>query len=522
MGCLFSRHAPSQTTVVTNPKSKAEEPPDVAPATSGVYESEPRLRWLTSSPSGVSSQSKRSISIHYDTQSRVQLHKPIYIALQSYTKTDANHLSVEAGDELEFLEEINSSELHVNHLRTGLSGHIAKNLVRLEPKTPLRLAISDRGIIQQCLMQFNSPGTYLIRRSANGNDFVMSISQYNEQHNTFDWHYLICRNPSNHCFYFSQEDRLKNLSFSSFQQLVNDARVRSIIPLTKTLPYFIEFEEDVWKIPFTALHIDRKIGQGDFGEVSAATWHRGRAIISVAVKKLIIRGVTTTVEREIEAMKKLRNIYIVTLYGISQNPTTDEILIVTELMENGDLKSWLKQSSDLPQYSTLLRICKDISSGMTYLEFRNYVHRDLACRNILLGPHESFVKIADFGLSTLVITDDNDQREQAHSEKLPVRWLAPELLDNQASYSIKSDVWSFGILLIELWLKGGDPYDGKHLTWIQSAVSGGFVHEKPASCPDDFYQSVICKCLQFSPNDRPTFAALRQLFERWYKEAIGH
>jgi tyrosine-protein kinase Src len=112
--------------------------------------------------------------------------------------------------------------------------------------------------------------------------------------------------------------------------------------------------------------------------------------------------VTSTVEREIEAMKKLRNIYIVTLYGISQNPVTDEILMVTELMENGDLKSRLKPSPNLPEYSTLLRFSKDISSGMTYLELRNYVHRDLACRNILLGPYENFVKTADFGLSYLL------------------------------------------------------------------------------------------------------------------------
>ena len=517
MGCPFSRSSRSPELLPEIKSTPHEEEPSARP-----YELEPSIQFLRSSPSTASVASRRSISIHYDPQSRIQLHTPIYIALQSSPKTDPIHLSVEEGDELAFIEKINTSELRVNHLRTGLSGRIARNLVQLDVNTPLRLAVDDRGIIERCLMQYNVPGAYLIRRSSNGTDFVLSISQYNEEHGKYDWHYLICVNPSNHCFYFSQEDRLKDLFFPSFQRLISDERVRSVIPLTKILPHSIEFEEDVWKIPFTALHIDRKIGEGHYGEVFAATWHRGHTKISVAAKKLHIRGVTTTVEREIEAMKKLRNIYIVTMYGISHNPATDEILIVTEMMENGDLKSWLKRSTDLPQYSTLLRICKDIASGMTYLEFRNYVHRDLACRNILLGPHESFVKIADFGLSTLVKTDDTDQREQAHSEKLPVRWLAPELLDNQASYSIKSDVWSFGILLIELWLKGGDPYAGQHLTWIHSAVSSGYVHEKPAPCPDEFYQTVICKCLQFTPNDRPSFARLRNLFEHWYKEATGH
>jgi len=527
MGCIFSRFfsrkSPSSPKDNENPGKF--ELTEITDRESHHYASEPNYL----SPVSLTPPQSRptsfvpepSIVIPQEIQSRVQLHTPIYVAIQSYQKTEDTHISVNEGDEMELIEEINSSELHVNHLRSGLSGIISKTFVRLDMDTPLRLAVNDRGIIQQCLMQYNLPGAYLIRRSAsNPNDFVISISQYNEQHNTFDWHYLISIHSSNNCFYFSQEERLKNIFFSSFQQLIADDRVRAVIPLTKILPYSIEFEEDIWKIPFAALNIKHKIGEGQFGEVSYATWHKGHTTISVAVKKLHIRTVTNTIEQEIEAMKKLRNIYIVTLYGISQNPITNEILIVTELMEAGDLKSWLKRSPNLLEYSTLLRFSKDISSGMTHLEFRNYVHRDLACRNILLGPHESFVKIADFGLSTIVNKNDTKQRQQAQSEKLPVRWLAPELLDNQAAYSIKSDVWSFGILLIELWLKGGDPYGEEHLTWIQSAVSDGYVHKKPADCPDDFYETVIFQCLKFEPKDRPSFTALRQLFEKWLKDIV--
>ena len=522
MGCPFSRRSFRKTAPPVSYGGVKQEPPwfttDIGQP--DLYRQEPDYLSPTPTlPRSVSLQPKPSVLIPPEAQSRVQLHTSIYVATQSYHKTDDTHISVEQGDEMELIEEVNSSELRVNHLRSGLTDIVPKAYLRLDANTPLRLAVNDRGIVQQCLLQYNVPGAYLIRRSAGSpNDFVMSISQYNEQHNTFDWHYLISTHSSDHTFYFSQEDQLKNLSFSSFQQLIANERVRTVIPFTKILPYSVEFEEDVWKIPFAALNIKQKIGEGQFGEVSRASWHKGRTSISVAVKKLHIRGVNSTVEREIEAMKKLRNIYIVTLYGISQNPATDELLIVTELMENGDLKSWLKRSTNLPDYSTLLRFCKDISSGMTYLEFRNYVHRDLACRNILLGPHESFVKIADFGLSIIVQTDDTDQRQQAHSEKLPVRWLAPELLDNQATYSIKSDVWSFGILLIELWLKGGDPYGKEHVTWIQSAVSGGYVHEKPTDCPEDFYQSVICQCLKFEPNERPSFSALRKLFEKLLKD----
>ena len=123
-----------------------------------------------------------------------------------------------------------------------------------------------------------------------------------------------------------------------------------------------------------------------------------------------------------------------------------------------------------------------------------------------------FVKIRYFGLSVMVDKNDRNQHQQTLSEKLPTRWLAPELLDDQAAYSIKSDVWSFSILLIELWLKGGDPHS--HV-WIQSAVSNGYVHKKPSDCPDDFYKAVICQCLKFKAIDRPRLSDLRRLLEKW-------
>ncbi|CAF4020361.1 unnamed protein product [Rotaria sp. Silwood1] len=481
-------------------------PPLLSTVPSSVPPIVPRTRALVPAPVS-------STSISQNSRSRVQLYTPIYVAIETYSKTKDTHISFELGDEMELIEEINSLELHVNHLRSSRDGIIPKNFVQLNKEIPLRLAVNDAGIIQQCLMHYNVSGAYLIRRSAtNPEAFVLSISQFNKQYNTFYWHYLICINRSNNCFYFAKEETLRNIFFSSFQKLISDERVRNFIPLTEILPESIKFEEEIWKIPFDEIKIENKIGEGQFGEVFRANWYKDQRTIPVAVKKLHIHGFTNIIEREIEAMKKLTNLYIVTLYGISQNSTTNEIFVVTELMENGDLKSWLKQLPNLPEYSTLLRFARDISSGMTYLEYRNYVHRDLACRNILLGSNGNFVKIADLGLSIMI---DTDQRHEAHSEKLPIRWLAPELIENQAAYSIKSDVWSFGILLIELWLKGGDPYHNQHITWISSAVSTGYVHEKPSDCPIEFYECMICQCLKFKANDRPSFAALKQLLDKW-------
>ncbi|CAF4215675.1 unnamed protein product, partial [Adineta steineri] len=383
-------------------------------------------------------------------------------------------------------------------------------------ETPLRLGIYGLGIIQQCLVRHNVLGAYVIRNSASSpNGFVLTILQGNEQYNTLTWDYLIWIHPSNKCFFFPQEVTLQHTFFSSFRQLINDERVRSVIPLTEILPYSIEFDEKIWNIPFDDLKIEEKISGGYFGEVARANWHIKDRIIPIAVKKLHVNGVNKAVEREIDAMKNLANLHIISLYGISQSPVTNELLIITEFMQNGDLKAWLKKLPNLPEFSVLLSFAKDIATGMAYLEHRNYVHRDLACRNILLSRCSKKVKIADFGLSTIIDTNDTGRREEALSQKLPTRWLAPELLNDQAAYSIKSDIWAFGIVLIEIWLKGDDPYAENIHAWIQSAVSTGHVHEKPDLCPNDFYEKIICECLKFQANDRPTFSNLRQSLGKW-------
>jgi len=458
----------------------------------------------------------RSITVPPQHQSHVQLHIPIYVALQSHSSTQDGHLSFDEGDEMELIGELNLDELRVNHLRSGLSGIVLKNFVQLDLNTPLRLAVNDRGVINRCIMQHNVLGAYLIRRSRNNvRDFVLSIYQINEERNTSQWHYLIHIEPSNKSFYFPDEHKINNIYFSSFHQLIADERIRAVIPLTEILPYAIEFDEELWNIPFNELSIEDKIGEGEFGEVFRAQWRKDQTIRLVAIKKIRIHGITDVVTREIEAMKILTNLYIVSLYGVSNNQNSNEIFLVTEFMENGDLKSWLTKLSNLPDYTTLLRFARHITYGMAYLEQCNYVHRDLACRNILVGPSANIVKITDFGLSTIVNDRDAERRQDAHSQKLPVRWSAPEVLDDKATYSIKSDVWSFGILLIELWLKGGNPYDDKHPTYITSAVTDGYVHERPPDCPDDFYKLVICRCLRFKPNDRPSFDALTGLLDQW-------
>jgi serine/threonine protein kinase len=84
------------------------------------------------------------------------------------------------------------------------------------------------------------------------------------------------------------------------------------------------------------LSVEDRNGEGDFGEIFRTQWRKDQTKRSVAVKKIRIHGIIDIVTREIEAIKTLRNLYIVSLYGISKNQILNEVFLVTEFMKNGD------------------------------------------------------------------------------------------------------------------------------------------------------------------------------------------
>ena len=157
---------------------------------------------------------------------------------------------------------------------------------------------------------------------------------------------------------------------------------------------------------------------------------------------------------EAQIMKKLRHPKLIQLYAVCTHE--EPIYIITELMKNGSLLQFLQDKGKTMKLPQLIDMAAQVASGMAFLEKQNYIHRDLAARNVLVGDN-NIVKIADFGLARIIKEDEYEARVGA---RFPIKWTAPEAA-NYSKFSIKSDVWSFGILLTELVTYGRIPYPGE-------------------------------------------------------------
>ena len=213
---------------------------------------------------------------------------------------------------------------------------------------------------------------------------------------------------------------------------------------------------------------------------------------------------------------------LVSLFGVITTGTPK--VLVISYCEHGELRTNLvRQAANGSPFAlpTKLRFCSEIADGMRHLASHNLVHRDLATRNVLLDSG-NMCKIADFGMSRRVLTDDNmgDYYRGSGNNLIPVRWTAPEgLRDNK--FSSASDVWSFGITCVEVFQDGQHPYPAtKSNPVVITMVTSGQVHPCPSGCDAQLY-AVLLSCWNAEPVQRPSFNVLREQFQGLLKLRVS-
>ncbi|XP_037828006.1 tyrosine-protein kinase Src42A isoform X5 [Lucilia sericata] len=451
----------------------------------------------------------------------------IFVALYDYDARTDEDLSFRKGEHLEILNDTQGDWWLARSKKTRQEGYIPSNYVAklksIEAEPWYFRKIKRIEAEKKLLLPENEHGAFLIRDSeSRHNDYSLSVRDGDTVK-----HYRI-RQLDEGGFFIARRTTFRTLqelvehySKDSDGLCVNLCKpcVQIEKPVTEGLSHRTR---DQWEIDRTSLKFVRKLGSGQFGEVWEGLWNNTTSVAIKTLKSGTMDPKDFLAEAQI--MKKLRHNKLIQLYAVC---TVEEpIYIITELMKHGSLLEYLQaiagkgRSLKMP---VLIDMAAQIAAGMAYLESQNYIHRDLAARNVLVGDN-NIVKIADFGLARLIKEDEYEARVGA---RFPIKWTAPEAA-NYSKFSIKSDVWSFGILLTELVTYGRIPYPGMTNAEVLTQVEHGYRMPQPPNCDQRLYE-IMLECWHKDPMRRPTFETLQWKLEDFftsdqsdYKEAQAY
>ncbi|XP_051023568.1 vascular endothelial growth factor receptor 3 [Acomys russatus] len=346
------------------------------------------------------------------------------------------------------------------------------------------------------------------------------------------------------------------------------------VPLEEQCEY-LSYDASQWEFPRERLHLGRVLGHGAFGKVveaSAFGINKGSSCDTVAVK-MLKEGATASEHRALMSELKIlihigNHLNVVNLLGACTKPN-GPLMVIVEFCKYGNLSNFLRAkreafspyaekspeqrrrframvegakadrrrpgSSDRALFTRLLGkggarraplvqeaedlwlspltmedlVCYSfqVARGMEFLASRKCIHRDLAARNILLSEND-IVKICDFGLARDIYKDPDYVRKG--SARLPLKWMAPESIFDKV-YTTQSDVWSFGVLLWEIFSLGASPYPGVQINeeFCQRLKDGTRMRAPELATPA--IRHIMQSCWSGDPKARPAFTELVEI-----------
>ncbi|XP_007528694.1 tyrosine-protein kinase ITK/TSK [Erinaceus europaeus] len=439
-----------------------------------------------------------------------EIEETLVIALYDYQTSDPQELALRRNEEYYLLD---SSEIHWWRVqdRNGHEGYVPSSY--LVEKSPNSLETYEwynknisRDKAEKLLLDTGKEGAFMVRDSRTPGTYTLSVftKAIVSENNPCIKHYHIKETNDNPKRYYVAE----KFVFDSIPLLINYhqhnggglvTRLRCPVsswrqkaPVTAGLRY------GKWVICPSELTFVQEIGSGQFGLVHLGYWlNKDKVAI-----KTIQEGAMSEEDfiEEAEVMMKLSHPKLVQLYGVCLEQAP--ICLVFEFMEHGCLSDFLRNQRGLFAASTLLGMCLDVCEGMAYLEEACVIHRDLAARNCLVGENQ-VIKVSDFGMTRFVL---DDQYTSSTGTKFPVKWASPEVF-SFSRYSSKSDVWSFGVLMWEVFSEGKIPYENRSNSEVVEDITSGFRLYKPRLASLHIYQ-VMNHCWKEKPEDRPPFSIL--------------
>ncbi|PNJ34800.1 FGFR1 isoform 25 [Pongo abelii] len=290
-------------------------------------------------------------------------------------------------------------------------------------------------------------------------------------------------------------------------------------------------EDPRWELPRDRLVLGKPLGEGCFGQVVLAEAvgldkDKPNRVTKVAVKMLKSDATEKDLSDLISEMEMMKMIgkhkNIINLLGAC---TQDgPLYVIVEYASKGNLREYLQarrppgleycyNPSHNPEEQLsskdLVSCAYQVARGMEYLASKKCIHRDLAARNVLV-TEDNVMKIADFGLARDI--HHIDYYKKTTNGRLPVKWMAPEALFDRI-YTHQSDVWSFGVLLWEIFTLGGSPYPGVPVEELFKLLKEGHRMDKPSNCTNELYM-MMRDCWHAVPSQRPTFKQLVEDLDR--------